>query len=139
MGKPVRKGPDRERMGESSGVGASLRSSTTRTLAICIRGRHQHWSGRKNNLQPMWKRLMKQVDLEKRTQFLDQVYLGCTQRECKPNKSSSTSAKNLFGSLTSAGTIEKLPGSEESNAKITAPIRRKWKNMRRHTWEDTAN
>ena len=41
---------------------------------------------KKNDLQPMWKRLMKQFDVEKRTQFLDQVNLGCTQLECKPNK-----------------------------------------------------
>ena len=42
--------------------------------------------GKKNNLQPVWKGLMKQVDMVKRTQFLDQVNFGCTQLECKPNK-----------------------------------------------------
>ena len=42
--------------------------------------------GKKNDLQPMWKRLMEQFDLEKRPQFLDRVYLGTTQRECKPEK-----------------------------------------------------
>ena len=76
--------------------------------------------GKKNNLQPMWKRWMKQGDLEKRTQSLDQVFLGCTQRECKPYKKLVDEHKNLFGSLTSAGTVEKLPRSGESNARITA-------------------
>ena len=76
--------------------------------------------GKKNNLQPMWKRWMKQVDLEKRTQSLDQVFLGCTQRECKPYKKLVDEHKNLFGSLTSAGTVGKLPRSGESNARITA-------------------
>ena len=42
LGKTVRKGPDRERMGECSGAGVSLCSSTTRTLAICLCGRHQN-------------------------------------------------------------------------------------------------
>ena len=42
--------------------------------------------GKKNNLQPMWKRWMKQIDLEKRTQSVDQVFLECTQRECKQKK-----------------------------------------------------
>ena len=52
---------------------------------MCVCGRHQ--DGREeNNLQPTWKRLMKQVDLETRTQSLDQVLLGCTQHECKPYK-----------------------------------------------------
>ena len=42
-------------------------------------------SGKKQNLAPMWKNLMKNVDIEEATSFLDQVYLGCTQRECKPD------------------------------------------------------
>ena len=28
---------------------------------------------------------MKNVDSDEPTSFLDHVYLGCTQRECKPN------------------------------------------------------
>ena len=28
---------------------------------------------------------MKNVDLDEPTAFLDRVYLGCTQRECKPD------------------------------------------------------
>ena len=39
-------------------------------------------AGKKQNLAPMWKKLMKDVDIEEPTSFLDQVYLGCTQREC---------------------------------------------------------
>ena len=55
------------------------------TLSVRVRGRHQNgWE--KHNLEPMWKRLMKHVYLEKRTSFLGQVYLRCTQREGKPNK-----------------------------------------------------
>ena len=29
---------------------------------------------------------MKNVDIDEPTSFLDHVYLGCTQRECKPNE-----------------------------------------------------
>ena len=29
---------------------------------------------------------MKNVDLDELTSFLDHVFLGCTQRECKPNE-----------------------------------------------------
>ena len=32
------------------------------------------------------KKLMKNVDLDEPTSFRDRVYLGCTQRECKPNE-----------------------------------------------------
>ena len=37
-------------------------------------------------MTPMWKKLMKNVDPDEPTSFLDHVYLGCTQRECKPNE-----------------------------------------------------
>ena len=43
-------------------------------------------SGKKQNFAPMWKNLMKHVDLDEQTSFLDHVYLGCTQRECKVNE-----------------------------------------------------
>ena len=44
------------------------------------------WLERKQNMSPVWKKLMKLVDLGEPTSFLDHVYLGCTQRECKPNE-----------------------------------------------------
>ena len=40
-------------------------------------------TGRKHNMAPMWKKLMKHVDLDEPTSFLDHVFLGCTQRECE--------------------------------------------------------
>ena len=43
-------------------------------------------AGKKQNLALMWKKLMKNIDIEEPTTFLDHVYLGCTQRECKPNE-----------------------------------------------------
>ena len=38
-------------------------------------------AGKKQNLDPMWKVLNKEVDLREPTSFLDHVYLGCTQRQ----------------------------------------------------------
>ena len=38
-------------------------------------------AGKKQNLDPMWKILMKDVDLGEPTSFFDHVYLGCTQRD----------------------------------------------------------
>ena len=43
-------------------------------------------AGKKQNKAPVWKKLMKHVDLDEPTSFLDHVYLGCTQCECKPNE-----------------------------------------------------
>ena len=57
---------------------------------------------------------------KKPTHLLDHVSLGCTPRECKPNKILINGYRNMFESFLSAGSIEKLPGSGESNAKISA-------------------
>ena len=37
-------------------------------------------AGKKQNLDTMWKILVKEVDLEEPTSFLDHENLGCTQR-----------------------------------------------------------
>ena len=42
--------------------------------------------GQKQNMAPMWKTLMKNVDLDEPTSCLDHVYLGCTQRKCEPHE-----------------------------------------------------
>ena len=43
-------------------------------------------TGEQHNLELTRNGLMKHVELEKPITFLDQVYSGCTQRECEPNK-----------------------------------------------------
>ena len=40
----------------------------------------------RNNIDPMWKGLNKEVDLGEPTSFLDHVYLVCTQRQCEISK-----------------------------------------------------
>ena len=55
---------------------------------------------KKQNLNPLWKKLMKLVDLGEPTSFLDHVCFRCTQRKCKSNQ----------------GATEQLPGWEESHA-----------------------
>ena len=42
--------------------------------------------GQMQSLALTWKNLMKNVEIEEPTSFLDHMYLGCTQRECKPNE-----------------------------------------------------
>ena len=43
-------------------------------------------AGKKQNIHPMWKVLMEEVELGEPTSFLDHVHLGCTQRECETSK-----------------------------------------------------
>ena len=69
-------------------------------------------AGRKQNIDPKWKVLNKEVDLGEPTSFLDQVYVGCTQRHCKICKDLVENYRIMFESRTSAGATEKLSCSE---------------------------
>ena len=69
-------------------------------------------AGTKQNLDPMWKVLNKEVDLGEPTSFLDHVYLGCTQRQCEISKDIVDNYRTMFESRTSAGGTEKLPCSD---------------------------
>ena len=59
-------------------------------------------AGKKQNLDPMWKVLNKEVDLGEPTSFLDHVYLGCTQRQCQISKDIVDNYRTMFESRISA-------------------------------------
>ena len=63
---------------------------------------------------------MKDVDLGELTSFLDHVYLGCTERECRTSIDIVDNYKNLFESRMSAGGLENLLYSEKSEANISS-------------------
>ena len=63
-------------------------------------------AGKKHNIDPIWKVLMKQVDLGEPTSFLDHVYLGCTQRECKISKDTVDNDRTMVESKNSAEAAE---------------------------------
>ena len=71
-------------------------------------------------MAPMWQKLIKHVDLDERTSFLDHVHLGCTQRDGNPNELISEDYKKMFESRISAGATEKLPGWDNPHAKTMA-------------------
>ena len=66
-------------------------------------------AGKKQNTNPMWKVLNKEVDLGEPTSFLDHVYLGSTQRQCEISKDIVDNYRAMFESRISAGGLEKLP------------------------------
>ena len=70
------------------------------------------FSGKKENIDPIWKVLKKEVDLGEPTSFLDHVCLGCAQRQCETSKDVVDNCWTMFESSISAGAIEKLPCSE---------------------------
>ena len=66
-------------------------------------------TGKKQNLDPMWKLLNKEVDLGEPTSFLDHVYLGCTQPQCQISKDIVDNYRTMFESRISAERAQKLP------------------------------
>ena len=69
-------------------------------------------SGKKQNIDPMWKVLNKKVYLGEPTSFFDYVYLGCTQRQNEISKDVVDNYRTMFESRISAERPEKLPYSE---------------------------
>ena len=70
-------------------------------------------AGKKQNMNPMWKVLNKEVDLGEPTSFLDHVYLRVfTQRRCEKSKDIVDNYRTMFESRISAVGTEKLPCSE---------------------------
>ena len=65
--------------------------------------------GKKQNLDPMWKVLNKEVDLGEPTSFLDHVYLGCIQRKCQISKDFVDNYRTMSESRISAGDLRNLP------------------------------
>ena len=64
-------------------------------------------AGKTENVEPTWKILMKDIDLGEPTSFLDQKYMGCTQRECKIGNDIVQTTE--ICSNPGAGVKEKLP------------------------------
>ena len=101
-------------MGENTGLGMYVRSSNTDYFCQYV------WmtlkmSGKKQNMAPMWKKLMKIVDIDDHI-----ISWPCTQRECKPNETIIEQYEKMFESRISAEANEKLPGWEKSQTKTVA-------------------
>ena len=69
-------------------------------------------AGKKQNIDPMWKVLDKEVDLGEPKSFLDHVYLEFTQRQCEIRKDIVDNYRTMFESRISAGASENLACSE---------------------------
>ena len=77
-------------------------------------------AGKKQIMAPMRKEWMKKVDIDETTPFLDHVYLGCTQRECKPNETIIEEYTKMFESRIAAGATEKFLEWQTLHARTVA-------------------
>ena len=65
-------------------------------------------AGENQNMASMWKKLMKNVDLDEPPSFLYHVYFGCTQRESKPNEDIVNQYREMFESRIFAGLSQQI-------------------------------
>ena len=63
-------------------------------------------AGNKQNIDPMWNVLNKEVDLGEPTTFFDHKNLGCAQRHCETRKHIVDTYRTMFESRISAGATE---------------------------------
>ena len=88
-------------------------------------------AGRKQNIDPMWKVLNKEVDLGEPTSFLDHENLGCTQRQCGISKDIVDNYRTMFESRISAGATENCH-ARKIWVSLRGPMT--WKVMPRNVW-----
>ena len=108
-GKAIWENPIQVRLGEGFQLGMLIRTPSKRIILISVCGWHKKLAGKKQNIDPMWKVLNKEVDLGEPTSLLDHVFLGCTQRECQISKGIVAKYRDMFESRISACAKEKLP------------------------------
>ena len=85
---------------------------------------------KKQKMPSMWKKLMKIVDNDEPTSFLDHVYLGCTQRECKPTETTS---------CTYNGVVLLYTRTCSNALRDIASWRTKRQSSSKNVWNDSAN
>ena len=71
MGKTIRRSFNRTGLGESTDFGMYVRSSKTRVVFLSVYVDDIKMSVKKQTVAPMWKTLMKNVDIDEPTSFLD--------------------------------------------------------------------
>ena len=65
-------------------------------------------AGKKQNINPMWKVLNREVDLGEPTSFIDHENPGCTQRKCEISKDIVDNYRTMFESRISAVGIREI-------------------------------
>ena len=99
-------------VGRKFSIGTAYSYTVKKGLFLSVYVDDIKLDGKKQNINPMWKVLNKEVDLGEPTSFLDHVYLGCTQRQCEISKDIVDNYRTMFESRISVEATEKLPHSE---------------------------
>ena len=96
-------------------------------------------AGQKQNVAPMCKKLMKIVDSDEPTSCLDRVYLGCTQRDCKPNATIIEQKTKMFESRISAGATIIAGVAKKTSRANRSVVLRRGRTCSKNALSDTVN
>ena len=96
-------------------------------------------AGKKQNINPTWEVLMKDVDLEEPTSFLDHVYLGFSQRELSNTQRYCRQLQTCVWNPKSLLELQKSYPVQEDLTQIYLHGLVLWKVMPRNVWSDLAN
>ena len=134
MGKAIWENPIAARLGDGFQIGNAYLWTVEKGLFLSVYVDDIKLAGKKQNLDPMWKVLNKEVDLGEPTSFLDHVNLGCTQ------KTMLKYAKILW-TITERSLNGELPREEQKNyhsLKIFVFLHglMTWRVMQRNVWSD---
>ena len=78
-------------------------------------------AGKKQNLDPRWEILSKEVDLGEPTSFLDHLYLGCSQRQCETSQNIVDNCRSWISACQKVyGTLFWI--SEQNNATVVESL-----------------
>ena len=137
MGKAIWENPIETWLGETSKLWMPLCASSKRIILICVWGWHEIGWKKKQNLDPMWKLLNKEVDLGEPTSFLDHGILGLHSMTM-PNK------HRYCGQLQNHVRIANFRGREQRNyhsLKIFVFLHGLviWRVMQRSVWNDNVS
>ena len=83
MRKASRESSIGTRLGKSSELGMLIREPRKKAILVCVCERHKKLTGKKQNIDPMWKVLVEEVDLGEPPSFLDHVYLVALKENVK--------------------------------------------------------
>ena len=110
MGKAIRESSIEKRLGKVPNWEYLFEHREKKVILICMDD--IKLTGKKQNINPMWKVLIKEVDLGESTSLLEHVYLGCTQRQCQISKDIVDNYRIIIESRIFAEATEKLRCSE---------------------------
>ena len=119
VGETIRRSFTRTWMGEDSELGMYVCSSETRVISVSKCGWHQKLRFKSRTRLPCGRNWWN-VDIDEPTSFPDHAYVGCTQRERKPNETIIKQHKKMCKSRISAGATEKLPLWQKPHAQTVA-------------------